>query len=234
MGYLSELCGVDESMAEIRLSMHGRLMDRIYRSQRHIYDLTRRYYLLGRDMMIKQMEVRPGDRVLEVGCGTARNLIHVARQHPTARLYGLDVSAEMIKSARASLVRHRLSERVHLQRLPAETLHHWHSFGCEEPFDVIFFSYTLSMIPTWQAAVDAALTNLKPGRSLWVVDFWDQAELPRWFARLLRWWLARFHVQHRPELLEYFQQLQTKGRVRLTIQPMYRRYAYLARLQKAD
>ena len=29
------------------MSDHGRLMDGTYRWQRHIYDITRKYYLLG-------------------------------------------------------------------------------------------------------------------------------------------------------------------------------------------
>ena len=32
------------------------LMDRIYRRQRHVYDLTRKYYLLGRDELIERFE----------------------------------------------------------------------------------------------------------------------------------------------------------------------------------
>ena len=33
---------------------HGALMDDVYRYQRLIYDVTRKYYLLGRDEMIRR------------------------------------------------------------------------------------------------------------------------------------------------------------------------------------
>ena len=45
-------------------------MDRMYRNQRLIYDATRAYYLLGRDQMLRGLGAGPGDKVLEVGCGT--------------------------------------------------------------------------------------------------------------------------------------------------------------------
>ena len=51
------------------------LMDRMYRRQRHIYDLTRKFYLLGRDQMIDRLGPPADARVLEIGCGTGRNLI---------------------------------------------------------------------------------------------------------------------------------------------------------------
>ena len=56
---------------------HGDLMDRLYRHQRHIYDLTRKYYLLGRDELIAELDPPPHGTVLEIGCGTGRNLLAV-------------------------------------------------------------------------------------------------------------------------------------------------------------
>ncbi len=47
-------------------------MDHVYRHQRYIYDLTRKYYLFGRDRLISGLQLKPGARVVEVGCGTAQ------------------------------------------------------------------------------------------------------------------------------------------------------------------
>ena len=85
------------------------------------------------------------------------------------------------------------------------------------------------MIPTWPQALDAALAHLAPGRTLYVVDFWDQASLPRWFAAGLKRWLALFHVHHRPELLDA---MRRRDDCELTLQPIGGRYAYLASLTK--
>ena len=76
------------------------LMDRIYRRQRHVYDFTRKYYLLGRDELVDRLEPPVDGRVLEIGCGTARNLIAAAGRWPQAQLYGIDISGEMLNTAR--------------------------------------------------------------------------------------------------------------------------------------
>jgi S-adenosylmethionine-diacylgycerolhomoserine-N-methlytransferase len=209
-------------------------MDRMYRWTRHVYDLTRRYYLLGRDDLLRDIAVQPPATVLEMGCGTARNLRHLAGLAPQHTLYGVDASNEMLDTARQSLHRAGCADRVHLQQGLAEDLDMAAQFGTDAPLDVLFFSYVLSMIPTWPAALDAALDALRPGGRLYVVDFWDQADLPRGFATLLQRWLALFHVHHRPELLDAFRRLEQDGRVSLQIESVARRYAYRATLVKRN
>ena len=90
------------------------LMNRTYRGQRHIYDFTRKYYLLGRDRMIEALDAGDGARVLEIGCGTGRNLIAAARRYPVARLFGVDVSTEMLTSADFAVARAGLAARIRL------------------------------------------------------------------------------------------------------------------------
>ena len=97
-------------------------MDQVYRHQRYIYDLTRKYYLFGRDRLIRELALRPGERVVEVGCGTARNLIAIARRYPEARLFGLDASQEMLKTAAESIRHAGLEGRITLALGYAEAL----------------------------------------------------------------------------------------------------------------
>ena len=51
-------------------------MARMYRPQKYIYDLTRLYYLLGRDRLIAELNLRPGQSVLDIGCGTGAFASH--------------------------------------------------------------------------------------------------------------------------------------------------------------
>jgi S-adenosylmethionine-diacylgycerolhomoserine-N-methlytransferase len=177
-------------------SGHAALMDEVYRGQRHIYDFTRKYYLFGRDTLIAGLNARPGMRVLEVACGTGRNLAKIGKVWPGVRLFGLDISEEMLKSARAALGEEvRLGQGDACAFDPATLL-------SEPAFDRIVLSYSLSMIPDWQGALDHAAGQLAAGGSLHVVDFGDLAGLPGLFQRLLRAWLAKFHVEPRAALPE--------------------------------
>ena len=110
----------------------------MYRRTRYIYDLTRKYYLLGRDRLLRDMELRSGDRVLEIGCGTARNLILLARRRPDVHCYGLDVSTEMLATAAASVKSRGLESRITLKHCFAEQLDHKAVFGLDAPFDAAF------------------------------------------------------------------------------------------------
>lgn len=175
-------------------SGHAALMDEVYRGQRHIYDFTRKYYLFGRDTLIAGLAARRGMRVLEVACGTGRNLARIGRAWPGLRLYGLDISSEMLKSARAALgAEARLAEGDACSFDPQTLLG-------EPAFERIVLSYSLSMIPEWEAALDHAAGRLAPGGSLHVVDFGDLSGLPGPFRRMLEAWLAKFHVAPRTAL----------------------------------
>ncbi len=176
------------------------LMDRVYRRQRHFYNLTRRYYLVGRDRLVRELALSPGQSAVEVGCGTARNLIAMARLYPGTRLFGVDASALMLETAANAVARAGLSERVALAQGYAESLSP-QMFDKSDGFDRVVFSYSLSMIPDWRGALAAAGAVLAPGGRLHIVDFGDFAGLGRFGAAALRLWLRHFHVEPRGEIL---------------------------------
>ena len=137
-------------------------MDRMYRLQRHIYDPTRKFYLLGRDRLIERLALKAGDHVVEIGCDTGRNLVALARRHPGAILYGLDASAAMLETARHKLMSAGLAGRVRLSAGVGEELDPRVNFGLDRKFDAIVISYALSMIPPWQSVVKRAVDHLRP------------------------------------------------------------------------
>lgn len=202
-------------------------MDRMYRIQRYFYDLTRKYYLLGRDQLLGEMNVGPGERVLEAGCGTARNLIILAKRHPEAHFFGLDASAAMLETAQAKADAAGVENLV-LKTALADDFTSDGTFGLAEKFDKIFFSYSISMIPPWRESIENALSNLKSGGSLFIVDFYDQHDLPAPFRRFLKWWLAKFHVKFWPDLISYLESLKTDRGRKVNVKSLFRRYSFIA------
>lgn len=201
-------------------------MDNMYRWTRHIYDLTRKYYLLGRDHLIQNLDAKDGENVCEVGCGTARNLIKIAKRYPGAHFYGLDASDEMLKTARKNV--EHAEETIVLKQSFSQNFQPGTLFNLEKPLDKIVFSYALSIIPPWEESVDHALELLPEGGEIHIVDFGGQEDLPKWFRGFLFWWLDKFHVYHKPEILEYLKQLEADGKGTLEVTHLYKRYAYRA------
>ena len=210
---------------------HSRLMDRMYRHQRHIYDLTRKYYLLGRDRMIAEIDAGDGSRVLEIGCGTGRNLIVTARKYPGARCFGIDVSTAMLTSAITAISRADLAARISVAHADATRFDPGRLFGTTQ-FDRIFISYSLSMIPQWRGALDTAITLLAPNGELRIVDFGGQEGLPVAFKRLLWGWLGAFHVAPRDDLEATLKARAAAIGASLAFERPYRGYAQYAALRR--
>jgi S-adenosylmethionine-diacylgycerolhomoserine-N-methlytransferase len=206
-------------------------MDRMYRGQRYIYDATRRYYLLGRDDLLDLIDPSPEERVLEIGCGTARNLIALARSHPDAKFFGLDASSAMLETANAKVEAAGVTN-IELRAALANDFTYAGTFLQPSQFDKAFFSYSISMIPTWKAAIENALETIRAGGKLFIVDFYDQAQLPGFFRTSLKWWLSKFHVQYWESLIPFLRSLEDSGRCKVSITPVFRRYAFIAVIEK--
>jgi S-adenosylmethionine-diacylgycerolhomoserine-N-methlytransferase len=208
-------------------------MDRQYRWQRHIYDLTRMPYLLGRDRLIAELKPAAEAHVLEIGCGTGRNLIRVARAYPGVACFGIDVSNVMLETARRSIAKAGLEGRIRLAQADAVTADPQALFG-RLSFDRVMISYALSMIPPWRQALAHAATLLGPQGALCLVDFGDQAGMPGWFRAMLFQWLAWFHVSPRIDLRRELEQLAAAANLRLRVCDLYRGYACFAQLERVS
>jgi S-adenosylmethionine-diacylgycerolhomoserine-N-methlytransferase len=202
-------------------------MNRMYRRQRHIYDGTRRYYLLGRDEMIEGLQPVPGARVLEIGSGTGRNLIVAAQKYPQAKFFGIDVSTEMLTSAIAAIDRAGLSGSIRVAHSDATAFDSKALFGIGG-FDHVIISYSLSMIPDWRRVLDCAVTALNPGGQLHIVDFGQQERLPGFARALLRRWLTLFDVTPRDNLEAIVRQVASRVGANVTFARPFRGYAQSA------
>lgn len=165
-------------------------MERYYRLHAPIYDITRWTFLFGRRRVLQLAKERlPKEgRILEVGCGTGKNLKFLAEQFPDAQITGLDISETMVSKARKRCEGLK-NVQVQLGSYSAPIDRGSH--------DLVLFSYCLTMInPGFEKLLSVALDDLTPNGLLAVVDFHQSGR--GWFAR----WMAKNHVRMEGHILE--------------------------------
>lgn len=212
---------------------HAASMDRLYRVQRHVYDLSRKYYLIGRDRMIAELEPPPGGTVLEIGCGTGRNLVAAAKRYPDAKFYGLDISKVMLRSAETAIRRAGVGDRVSLVRSDATLFDPRATLGLER-FDRVMASYSISMIPPWQQALRHGLALTAPGGSFSVVEFGLCEGWPQWCQTALYAWLAKFRVTPRVDLLPVIETVAAEHGADVTAASLWRGYVTYLQIARPE
>lgn len=159
--------------ARRRASRVGRIS--ILRPQRYgpgarFYDVLsfeRPVYRLGRVLGIELLDLKPGDRVLDVGCGTGLNFpLLQGAVGPGGQVVGVDASAAMLARAQRRVERHSWSN-VDLHHADAAE---FSLDSSPSQFDAALFTYSLSIIGSWQQAFTRAVECLRPGGRIVVVD----------------------------------------------------------------
>ena len=111
----------------------------------HVYDLLAEHSEGPiRRAGLEKLNAQPGEKILEIGCGTGHSLVSLAQSvGTTGRVFGLDLSDRMLDVARANLRNAGLADRVELSTGDAVQL----AFPAES-LDAIFMSFTLELFDT--------------------------------------------------------------------------------------
>lgn len=180
---------------------HAAKLNAFYGPQAQAYDRFRERLLPGRRALMEALPLQAGARVVDFGAGTGRHWLYVENKlAAVTRLDLVDLCAPLLDIARK---RFADESQVHIALADATT---WRA---AEPADAIIFSYSLSMMPDWRAALVNGLAQLKPDGVLGIVDFCTLPSTPpaplRPLSRWSRWfwprWFAHDGVWLRPEVL---------------------------------
>jgi ubiquinone/menaquinone biosynthesis C-methylase UbiE len=120
----------------------------------------------ARRQMLARAELRAGERVLDVGCGTGTLLVALGLAHPEVVAVGLDPDPKALARAERKLRRAGLA--VRLERGSAAAL------GFEsESFDCVLSSFMFHHLdaPSQRAMLGEVFRVLKPGGRLELMDF---------------------------------------------------------------
>lgn len=187
---------------------HKDRLEDFYKMQADDYDRFRQKLLHGREELYRRIDIPEDGIWLEMGGGTGFNLENIHDEiHKIKQVYVVDLSPSLL-----SIAQNRIENRGWKNVTPvigdATTY-----VPPEGQADVVTFSYSLTMIPDWFAAIDRAIASLKPGGLLAVVDFYVSrkhtvGDLQRhgWFTRSL-WpmWFATDNVFLNPDHLGYLE-----------------------------
>jgi len=133
------------------------------------------------------LRLSPGNRVLDIGCGSGRHTAEAYR-HPGIVAVGADRNLNDLHQARERLAFH--------DRLQAHGGGCWSLAGADirhlpfpdQTFDLVVCSEVLEHVPDHQRAIEEIVRVLKPAGAIVV-------SVPRWFPEKICWTLSREYHQ---------------------------------------
>src|SRR5688572_23141386 len=162
------------ALKPVRGKDHAARMESFYSGQAEAYDDFRKRLLKGRQEMYSAIHPPPNATWVDMGGGTGSNLEYIAeRIGALNKVYVVDLSHSLLEVAKKRAVERGWSN---VEAVEADaTLYQPPGAAV----DVVTFSYSLTMIPDWFAAIENALAMLKPGGLIGVVDFYISRKYPR-------------------------------------------------------
>ncbi|MCI0360862.1 MAG: class I SAM-dependent methyltransferase [Planctomycetaceae bacterium] len=213
------------ALKPVRGKDHAARMESFYAGQAEAYDDFRKRLLKGRQELWNMIQAPEGGTCIDMGGGTGGNLDYFGERPRNAtegvpysadrlgglgKVYVLDLSHSLLEIAKKRIA---AKGWTNVETVEADATTFQPAGG---PVDVVTFSYSLTMIPDWFAAIENALAMLRPGGVIGVVDFYVSRKYPEgglarhgWLARTF-WptWFAMDNVfpspDHVPFLHKHF------------------------------
>jgi len=128
-------------------------------------------------------DIRPGDSVLDIGCGAGFDLFVASRLvGETGRACGIDLTEEMITRARENLTLARVTN-FEIKKVDRETIPY-----DDRTFDVVISNGVINLSPHKETTFNEIYRLLKPGGKLQFADVVVESELPANFTGSAEAW----------------------------------------------
>jgi demethylmenaquinone methyltransferase/2-methoxy-6-polyprenyl-1,4-benzoquinol methylase len=167
----------------------------IYKKRARNYDLSANlYYLIGfretayRKRAVALLNLRQGDTVVEVGCGTGLNF-RLLRDAvgPDGKIIGVDLTPEMLGEARERVKRNGW-ENVELVQSDAA------AYEFPEGINGVVSTFAITLMPEYDRIIRNGAGALAEGGRLVVADFKRPEGWPDWLVRLFVFIMSPFGV----------------------------------------
>jgi SAM-dependent methyltransferase len=157
-------------------------------------------------------EIVPGETVLDLGSGGGIDvLLSAKRVGPTGKVYGLDMTDEMLELARANQAKAGVTN-VEFLKGDIE-----HILLPDNSVDLIISNCVINLSPDKDLVLAEAFRVLKPGGRLAVSDIVVRGEIPQEIQRSIELWAGC--VAGALEEKEYAAKLERAGFERISIEP---------------
>lgn len=169
----------------------------LYRLRSRNYDITANlYYLIGfreqayRKKAVRTLDLKPGDTVVEIGCGTGLNFpLLQSAVGPEGKILGVDLTDSMLDQAR---------KRIEIEGWSNVELVHNDAAGYRFPPNLggIISTFALTLVPEFDVVIRNGCAELVPGGKWVVLDFsLPSSRTAKLFAPLLIYLTRPFGVR---------------------------------------
>lgn len=166
---------------------------RLYRKRARLYDFSANlYYLIGfreqayRKRAVRALELRPGDSVVDIGCGTGLNFSLLrAGVGEEGRIVGVDLNDAMLGKARER-VRRAGWKNVELVESDAAR------YDFPEDVSGVVSTFALTLVPEYDEVIRRAAAALPAAGRFVLLDLKAPEGAPLWLVKLAVWTTAPF------------------------------------------
>ncbi len=152
----------------------------------NIYDSSlEKLYFESRTRAVELLDLKDGQILLDVACGTGANFKHILAKDIELNIYGTDFSSGMLRRGQAAIDKNQW-ENIKLFQADARELtpeYVREQTKQEAGFDRIICVLGLSVIPDWETVLDKMLGLLKDEGKIVIVDvFAEKRDFNTWLV----------------------------------------------------